>query len=344
MTALLRPRSYPPFPVADLPAAPAPRAYQISPLGLHLDGSPLMPVALNDHGDTAVCTHSPGPGDALRGFFLTGMLRVPAGVATGHQPVMCVSSNGLTAGASGAGPRDLRAWASHVGVFGDELWPDSISVARGVNASGLVVGNVLFDAGEFTLSRAFVLTPPGIAKFLIPPQGGTTFATGINDAGDVIFNATPLGAPPEETHAWCLHQHSYIPITSLGGGRSWAAAITPSGLIAGHALTEEGTTRAFLWADGETTDLGTLDGCTSEALGAHDHRTVVGRLTNAAGERQAFRWTPEDGMIRLADLVDGLDGWQLQEAIAINAAGRIVGTGLHYGQPRGFSLTPVAQG
>jgi probable HAF family extracellular repeat protein len=341
MSAVLRPRSYPPFPVADLPAAPAPRAYTISALGLHLDGSPLLPVALNDAGDIAVCTPGHAPSDAMRGFFLTGMLRVPAGVATGHQPVMCVSSSGLTAGASGAGPRELRAWASHVGVFGDDLWPDSISVARGINAQGLVVGNVLFDAGDFTLSRAFVLTPPGFAKFLVPPQGGTTFVTGINDAGDVIFNATPLGSAPEETHAWCLHQNSYIAITSLGGGRSWASAITPSGLIVGHALDEDGAIRAFLWADGETRDLGTYADCASEALGAHDQRTVVGRVIARDGGRRAFRWTPEDRLTLLEDLVDGRQGWELQEALSVNAAGRIVGTGRLHGQTRGFMLTPI---
>ncbi len=342
--ALSRPRSYPPFPVADRSSPPAPRAYTISALGLHLDGAPLIPVALNDHGDLAVCTHSPGPDDPSRGFFLTGMLRVPAGVATGHPPVTCVSANGLTAGASGTGPRELRAWASHVGVFGDEIWPDSISVARGINSAGFVVGNVLFDAGEFTLSRAFVLTPPGVAKFLVPPQGGTTFATGLNEAGDVIFNATPLGASPDETHAWCLHDHSYIPITSLGGGRSWASAITSKGLIVGHALNEDGATRAFLWADGESTDLGTQGTDASEALGANDHRTVVGRLTTSAGVRRAFRWTPEDRFTLLQDLIDGIEGWQLQEAISVNATGRIVGTGLLHGEPRGFLLTPVPQG
>lgn len=343
MPALLRPQSFPPFAVADVSATPAPRAYRLSLFGTHIDGSALLPVAINDAGDIAVCTHTVHPEDTSRGFCLTGTLRVPSGVANGQRPVNGLSNRGLTAGASGTNTRELRAWASHLGVFGEELWPDSVSVARGVNAKGTVVGNVLFDAGDFTLSRAFMLTPPGHAKFLVPPQGGTTFATGLNDAGDIVFNATPLGAPPAETHAWCLHEGYYLPITSLGGGRSWASAITPSGFIVGHALNEDGATHAFLWADGRTTDLGTHGSATSEALAANDLRTVVGRVTDAAGARRAFRWTPEDRLTLLEDLVncDEREGWQLHEAVGVNAVGQIVGTGLFRGQPRGWLLTPV---
>lgn len=344
MPALLRPQSFPPFPVSDLQSAPAPRAYRLSPLGSHIDGTPLLPVAINDAGDIAVCTLVGSDVNTSRGFCLTGTLRVPTGIATGQRPVNGLSSRGFTAGASGPSPRELRAWASHLGVFGEEIWPDSVSVARGVNARGTVVGNVLFDAGDFTLSRAFMLTPPGNAKFLVPPQGGTTFATGLNDAGDIVFNATPLGAPPAETHAWCLHEGYYLPITSLGGGRSWAAAITPAGYIVGHSLREDGSTHAFLWTEGRISDLGTNGYATSEALAANDHRTVVGRIGDPHGARRAFRWTPEDRLTLLDDLVEERGEWQLHEAVGINGNGHIVGTGTYRGQPRGWLLTPLGQG
>eukprot|EP01035_Chromulina_nebulosa_P008958 gene8958-12103_t len=81
--------------------------------------------------------------------------------------------------------------------------------------------------------------------------------------------------------------------------------------------------------------------CTSEALAANDRRTVVGRLTDPSGERRAFRWTPEDGLVRLEDLIDDRHGWHLQEAVAINATGTLVGTGLHRGQPAGFPRRPL---
>jgi probable HAF family extracellular repeat protein len=245
------------------------------------------------------------------------------------------------AGVTGEGPRELRAWASHLGTFGERHWPDSVSIARGVNAHGLVVGNVLFDAGEFNLSRAFFVAAGAPARFLVPPQGGTTFTTGVNDAGDIIFNATPLGAGPDETQAWCMRHGAYTPIPGFNGAHSWATALSSKGLVVGHARDAAGTTRAFLWQEGHTTDLSMGGACTSEALGVNDHRTVVGRLTDSAGERRAFRWTPEDGLVRLEDLIDDRADWHIEEAVAVNASGTIVGHGLYRGQPRGFQLNPV---
>jgi hypothetical protein len=46
--------------------------------------------------------------------------------------------------------------------------------------------------------------------------------------------------------------------------------------------------------------------------------------------------------VRLEDLLDDRDGWQLQEAVAVNAPGSIVGTGRYRGEPEGFSLTLIA--
>jgi hypothetical protein len=156
-----------------------------------------------------------------RGFCLTGTLRVPASQATGHAPLTCLSANSLTAGATGSGPREPRAWAAHVGGFGERCWPDPASIARGINSHGLVVGKVLFDAGEFTLSRAFYLAPGSPAKFLVPPQGGTTFVTGVNEAGEIVFNATPLGAAPDQSPVLALCSASVLLSIAAACGSGW---------------------------------------------------------------------------------------------------------------------------
>ncbi len=330
-----------PFALAETAPTPARPLYILTDLGTHADGAPLLPVALNDRGDICACAASPYPSNAHRGFCLSGTLRVPAGIAFGQAPATCLSSNGFVAGAAGTAPLALRAWASSVGTFGESLWPDSVSVARGINASGLIVGNVLFDAGEFALSRAFVLPPVGPAKLLTPPQGGTTIATALNDAGDIAFNAAPLGAPAGETRAWCYREQSYVAIAGLGEGRTWANAITPHGRIAGHALTADGETHAFLWEEGHTRDLGTLPGAMSEALAANDHGVVVGRVSDAIAGRQAFRWTAETGLALLEDSVAAPHGWRLLEAVGINRHDWIVGVGTLHGQARGFVLKPT---
>ena len=254
-----------------------------------------------------------------------------------------VSPDGRAAGTRGAEVRALRAWASHLGTFGERLWPGAISFARGINTRGQIVGNVLFDAGEFMLSRGFLLAASGQNTFLMPPHGGTTVAKAINDAGDVALNATPLGAGLDDTRAWCLRENCYCAIPCLGGRRSSANALTPAGRIAGWSLTTTGVRHAFLWEDGHTTDLAAGDSQNSEALAANDARTVVGRTIAPDGTPRAFRWTPGTGLQPLDGLVDLPRGWRLREAVAINRHGLIAGVGLRRGQLRGFLLTPTLE-
>ncbi len=336
-------RSAPPFAtVTAFPAPPAPTRYRLTDLGTHLDGAPLLPVALNDDGEICVAAASRYPSGIVRGFCLTGSQRVPAGVAFGQSPVAALGSGGLLAGATGTAPRAIRAWASHIGNFGERLWPDSASQARGINGAGQIVGNVWFDAGETALSRAFFVSSRSPARMLTPPEGGTTVATAINDPGDVALNSSPLGAPAGATQAWLFRDGAYFAIAGLGGGRAWATALTPEGRVVGHSATDTGATHGFLWEDGRTIDLGTLPGCATEMLAANDHRIAVGRAHDALRGARAVRWSHDVGLVPLADLVADLHGWQLEEAVGINRRGEIVGRGLCHGQPRGFLLHPVS--
>lgn len=325
----------------DVAAAPVPQLYLLSDLGTHSDGSPLLPIAINERGEICVAASPSDPHGPVRGFCLSGALRIPAGVAAGHMPATCLSNHGLVAGTTGSAASELRAWASHLGVFGERHWPESVSIARGINARGVVVGNVLFDGGSVGLSRAFVLHESRTPKYLTPPQGGVTIATAINDRGDITFNAAPLGAPAATTNAWCFREDCYLALGNLGGGRAWATAVTPEGRVVGHATTARGDTHAFLWENGETLDLGTLNGGLSQALAANDHRVVVGRLIDGGNGPRAFRWTLETGLTLLEEHVAAPPGWRLQEAVGINREGMIVGVGTLSGQSRGFALRPT---
>lgn len=314
--------------------------YVLADLGCHLDGSPLLPVAINDRGEIAACAAGAHPAGIFRGFHLAGRLYVPTGVAFGAPPVAALSANGLLAGAAGTAPRALGAWASHLDLFGEKLWPGCTSFARAVNARGDVAGDVHFEAGDLVLSRAFLLAGHGKIRLLTPPQGGTTSVAALNDAGDLAFNATPLGADPRTSRAWLLLQQTYVPIPGLGGGSAWARALTPAGRVVGRAETVDGSQHAFLWEDGVTHDLGAPVRGLSEALAANDRGVVVGRMIDALGEARACRWTRETGLLALADVTLRPAGWSLQEAVGINAAGEIVGTGTWFGRPRGFRLQP----
>ncbi|MBI5767691.1 MAG: hypothetical protein HZA93_07835 [Verrucomicrobia bacterium] len=310
--------------------------YSLTDLGEDDAGAALLPVAINDAGEICAAAHRAG--GLVQGWLVRGAQREPAGTAMCHDPASCLSGNGHLAGTTGAALREVRAWASHLGAFGEKHWPGIASFAHGVNARGDVVGSALFDAGEFGLSRAFLRTAAGGAKFLTPPHGGTAYATAINDAGDVTVNSTPLGASRDDSRAWLLREDCYIALPGLGGRRAWAAAVTPRGRVTGRALTAGGATHAFWWDDGVTTDLGTLEGGASEALAANDQLTAVGRVLRPDGTRRAFRWTPDDGMKWLDTLVSLPRGWTLREAVGVNARGDIIGTAVRRGRARGFLL------
>lgn len=319
----------------------APQLYRLSDLGTDEDGSPLLPIAINDHGDICVSVASRRPAGIVRAFSLTASARAACGIAFGESPVTCMSNRGHTAGVSGTSPKALQAWASHLGSFGDRFWPDAPSAVRGINASGHITGNVMFDVGEFMFSRAFVYGERGIADFVAPPGGGTTFATGINDAGDVVFNASAIGDTGGEAQAWLLRDGTYHEIRGLGGRRTWASAVAPSGAVTGYSLTSDGDTHAFLWEAGAVTDLGTVGHAMSQALSANRRRVVVGRLISADAPTTAFIWTPELGMSALTDHVELPAWWKLREAVGVNRDGLIIGTGTCDGQPRGFVLRPT---
>ncbi len=111
---------------------------------------------------------------------------------------------------------------------------------------------------------------------------------------------------------------------------SIASAVNSSGTAVGISLgTACGSistdTHAALFSGGSVTDLGTLGGNDSEALGINDSGVVVGdaQFSTVAGQpgyQNAFYWTAAGGMMNLGTL-----GGPESSATAINASGLIVG-------------------
>src|ERR1019366_5223230 len=118
-------------------------------------------------------------------------------------------------------------------------------------------------------------------------------------------------------------------------------AINNNGQLAATLFDErEKAVRAFLVANGNTRDLGTLGGSFSAARDLNNSGQVVGGSLTAADEVfHAFIFT-EGKMFDLNEFIDAGSRWELIEAVAINDKGRILGVGSVQGEDHTFLLTP----
>ncbi|MCC5024464.1 MAG: hypothetical protein J6386_17485 [Candidatus Synoicihabitans palmerolidicus] len=166
------------------------------------------PTAINDRGDIIGAFTQPARFEAAA--FQAHGVHLPANhespcVRTTTQnawPFLALSSNGLIAGTNGENASANRAWASHLGNFGEQFWPGAVSSAQAINAAGLVVGKTLLPAEPLLIFRAFVIGTQSRPRFLTPPEGGMTDAVAVNDEGTVLINVTSLAKGPPRQRAW----------------------------------------------------------------------------------------------------------------------------------------------
>src|SRR5215211_7365112 len=109
---------------------------------------------------------------------------------------------------------------------------------------------------------------------------------------------------------------------------------------------------AYLWTASAATDLGILprSGPNSNpqqrayATAVSDDGKVVVGFSGFGGDRDAFIWTPETGMVKLDDYArqkgaTGLEGWDLGYADSISANGKVIaGNGAGPRGPEGWVL------
>ncbi len=150
--------------------------------------------------------------------------------------------------------------------------------------------------------------------------------TGLNNAGDVVLNASIKQGAEQAFVARGGALTALKPLAGAGQPECSAAAINSAGAVAGQSQGQ-----AVLWAGGAPQGLGLLPGYPeSEATGLNERGMVIGRLYRreeigvspfAPGERgHAFVW--EGGTMQ--DL-GTLAGYEYTSANGLNDAGQVVG-------------------
>ena len=338
--------SLPPF--LDNGSKP-PQRYRMSPLHDIPEDHGFHATALNDRGDVVGNLIHPHrfEGDSWE----SSGLRLPKGLppqrgaecATQHWPYHAVSSNGLIAGTTGRGPQGHRAWASHLGVFGECYWPDSVSIAQAVNAHGVVVGKTLLPAAPLLIFRAFVMGETGRPRFLTPPEGGMTDAIAINDRGTLLLNVTKLTRTFPREHAWIWQDDVWEPLETPPHCASVGTGLTAEGRVVGYVETEQGLICAAVWVNGRLSDLGTPLGAGFRPVAGNDLGHIVGNAVDDDDQPAACRWTPEYGLEFLRDLLVAPPAERLVAANGINLSGQIIASTKHGNRMLGCMLEPARE-
>jgi probable HAF family extracellular repeat protein len=218
-----------------------------------------------------------------------------------------------------------------------------------INQSGDSVG---YSGGK-TGVRAVIWPHTGGIKAL-PGLPSSISSRGIanNERGDVVG----ISDIPPGSRAVLWTNGIARDLGALPGDRaSEALGINNKGEVVGSSGNQNEQTRAVLWLPERGVEiihnLGILPGGnSSRALAINNRSEVVGTSHSNAGHH-AFLWTQKSGMKDLNDLLTSRSGFELTQAVAINAQGLIIAIGVdevnegekheHDLQTRIFQLVPA---
>ena len=211
----------------------------------------------------------------------------------------------------------IQYTAIDLGTFGG-----TYSLARGINASGQVVGraNITGDIA----SHAFVTGSNSAVLTDVGTLGGIgSDGYGISDSGQVVGFSNVAGG---QTHAFISSAGGLVDLGTFGGINSYSNAINNSGQVVGSAEIPGGLLHAFIsdpnpTGPGMIHDLGTLGGPNSYANGVSDAGQVVGYSDTAGSSTTQAFIAGSGGLINLGSLL----GADYSVASGINANGQVVG-------------------
>jgi len=158
-------------------------------------------------------------------------------------------------------------------------WSGS-SEAWGINDAGVAAGAVTWTATDgSTVTRAATFAA-GAATLLAPPGTLSSWADGINNAGQIALSVQMADG------SWRAQLYSpdsgYADLGTLG---TWADphGLNQNGVVVGTSAVSEAEWHAFMYANGTIQDLGTPD-ASSGANAINSQGVVVGYANPAPGD------------------------------------------------------------
>lgn len=309
------------FATATAPALAKPPHYGYVELAAP-NGVPMLGTALNASGQATGSASPPKhPGASATVLASAEQFDAFAVLGSAHSVGLGLNDAGALVGTAAldGGTRTVafvRAVDGHVvDIFAGHHheW----SNARGINASGLVVGSYLGPNG--------LETPYGWRNGhmrRLGDLGAGASAVAVNDAGDIVGTAI-ISDPGSLAVRW--QEGRFDVFSALApGGSSLATAVASDGTIAGESDAPGAPARhGTVWIDGIPVDLHFLDGGdATHPHGVNAWHQVVGSATTGGG-LAGFLWQPS-GLLDLNDLVDLPAGWRISDGVAINDAGQIL--------------------
>jgi len=217
---------------------------------------------------------------------------------------------------------------------------NAFSQGIAINTAGQVAGNTGFGAdGE----HAFLWSKHRMTDLGVLPGTANSAATAINTAGHVAGFAEG----PNGQRGFLYRDGAMVDLRPNDPSFSIAYGLNDADQVVGVSMLPSPSgamqAQAFLWDQGVIKPLGVARSTdtTSRANAINNLGVVVG-VSSAGKDTVGFVY---DGttMADLNTLVNNASGWVFTGAQAINDKGQITGTGLYFGVPHPYLLTPIVK-